>query len=237
MDWRADIPRVVYQRERRLPFLRRNIERTMTSDAKKLYTSEFGHKTTTGNKSHHEAQSGRIAKINVPVISQRLFDSTTRQPLLPKSRVRNGEDDVDEAWRVSKQIDSLVASHNISETTKDYMKQWNTFMMRLKLSSNIYLAEALTQFVTDEKEWFAGQQDRIREFTLHANVLRLRGIITVDCILDCLSIMRHTGTPSSETNERVEKNKEKRPEQIIVLDTPEGLSERQSKRMAQCPQQ
>ena len=227
MDWRADIPRAVYQRERRLPFLRRNIERTMNYDAKKSYDREFSHKTTTGtrNASCHEAQSVRNAMVNVPEISHRLFDSTTKQPLLPKSRVKDGEDDVDETWRISKQIDSLVANHNISATTRDYMQKWNTFMMRLKLSSNIYLAAALTQFVADEKEWFAGQQDRIREFTFHANVLRLRGTITVDCILDCLSIIRNTGAPNSGTNERVEKSQEKLFEQAIVLDASDVLSE------------
>lgn len=239
MDWRAGFPRAVYQRERRLPFLRRNIERTMTSDAKKSYAREFSHKTSTEtrNKSHHKVHSTQNAMINVPEISYRLFDSVTRQPLLPRSRVRDGEDDVDETWRISKQIDSLVASHNISETTRDYMKKWNTFMMRLKLSSNIYLAEALAQFVTDQKDWFAGRKDRIREFTLHANVLRLRGTIAIDCILDCLSIIRNTSIPNSEINERVGKSKEKRHEGAIVHDKPEALSECKAKFRTLYPQQ
>ena len=208
----------------------------MTSDAKKSYIRELGHKNPSEprNKSHQQAHARRDAMVDVPEISQRLFNSITRQPLQANTRLRDGEDDVDEAWRISKQIDSLVAKHNISDTTKDYMKKWNSFMMRLKLSSNFYLAEALVQFVTNEKEWFAGQRERIREFTLHANVLRLRGTIKVDCILDCLSIMRDTRTSSSEINKRRGENKEQWPKQATVLDTSERLSEHRAEVRTGC---
>src|SRR5438045_1375716 len=131
MDITANIARATLQRQRHIPFLRRNVERTMASDARLKYrNSSYESNTTNGNEERHVSPPEPAAIIQVPDIPHRLFDSTSRQPLQPKARIADWKDHVDETWRVSKQIDSLVSSHLISDTTKQYMITWNTFMIR-----------------------------------------------------------------------------------------------------------
>lgn len=117
-------------------------------------------------------------KILVPNIKQALYDSRSKVQLIPGTELRQrGGDAIDDAWLLRKHKDNLADFTDVEPAEKEYMQEWDSYVLHKHLSSPQYLPRAFTGFVRDRAEWIVSSRSRADEFSKHVAMLLARRVI------------------------------------------------------------
>lgn len=133
--------------------------------------------------------AGRLKdkQIVVPTIKQPLFDPLSKALIEPGSEIRPLV--ADDTWLIQKHCDTLQDFVDVDPAEKEYMKEWDSFILRKRISSDAYFARAFLQFVQEKGPWLAAKKSRLQEFGKHLSVLIARGSLKNDTIKGALALI------------------------------------------------
>lgn len=111
----------------------------------------------------------------MPNVKNRLFDPLSKAELVPGADVPKTV--CDDAWLIQKHRDHLQDFVDIGPSEKEYMKEWDAFNFKNRMSSEAYIKRAFVSFVAAKASWLVGSESRMVEFGKHLAVLTARGAI------------------------------------------------------------
>ena len=126
----------------------------------------------------------------VPKTSKPLYDTITKQILQPGDPIPNSDDERDESWLNQKHRDIINDYADITAEEKDYINQWNPFIVNEHLTSDKYLSQAVIRFVEFNKSWFAKRKSRKAQFGKQMETFILRGAVSEKDFQKCCAIIR-----------------------------------------------
>jgi hypothetical protein len=185
---------------------------------------------------YHDPKPSHKPKVFViPKTTKPLYDTTTKQVLEPGDQLSDGDSDVDESWLNHRKQDLLNEFVDVAEEEKEYLHQWNIFMVGEHLTSDKFIPQATLKFAEANKAWIMEDNNRRREFMKHLESFRLRGVLDTNCIQKCILILKSVEhTPSlGNGNERqgdvemggveaLQPTKPRGPNACICGETPRG---------------
>ena len=129
-------------------------------------------------------------KFFVPKTTKPLYDTITKQILVPGMEIPNSDDEKDEQWLHQKHRDIIMDYGDVTDDEKDYIVQWNPFIMTEQLTNEIHLGDAILRFVEENKVWFAQKLSRKKEFGKTMETFLMRGAVDGKCLDRCISILK-----------------------------------------------
>jgi hypothetical protein len=149
-------------------------------------------------------KSQKPPPLTVPKTKRRLCDAVSKHILTPGEELHDIDENLETCWRTSKHVEMINNHPDISTDAKDYIIKWDSYVASLRLSSNFYVPRALLRFVEENGAWFVEQPGRVREFSLHATSLRLRGSIDIECFAQCVNLLQDFCTLDAALEETCE---------------------------------
>lgn len=70
---------------------------------------------------------------------------------------------------------------------KEYIKEWDAFVLRKRISSDAYIPRAMLAFVTEKAQWLVESPSRTIEFGKHLSVLIARNVLDNQTVSDALA--------------------------------------------------
>jgi hypothetical protein len=78
---------------------------------------------------------------------------------------------VDDTWLLRKHRDNLGDFLDVDPPEKEYMQEWDTYILPKHISSPQYLPRAFVGFVKEKAAWIVAKRSRAEEFSKHAAML------------------------------------------------------------------
>ena len=128
------------------------------------------------------------------------FRSTVKRPLREGEWLTESDDEIDESWLFQKHEDTVESFQDITGQEKEFIKRYDSHMLRENLSSNVHLSEALIRFSRLNRKWLRRKSMK-REFHKNAAALILHGVIRMSTVRECMEII---GQPTKEDPDDVE---------------------------------
>lgn len=131
----------------------------------------------------------------VPRIRKPVYDPITKQLLRTGDEIRNTADETDEAWIHQRQRDGLndFTDEDVLPEEKEFIHQWNSFIMNQRLTSNKFHADVIVRFVETNKAWIVEKMPRRCEFMKQAENFLLKGVLDERRLRHCLGIIEAEG--------------------------------------------
>lgn len=120
----------------------------------------------------------------MPNTGQPLFDPLSHALLQPDTDIR--PQIVDDTWLIQKHRDTLQDFVDVFPDEKEYMREWDGFVFKKRISSAAYLSREFLAFVRERGPWLVAKQSRMLEFGKHLSVLMARGVLEDTVIADAL---------------------------------------------------
>ncbi|KAG5976830.1 hypothetical protein E4U55_007188 [Claviceps digitariae] len=111
----------------------------------------------------------------VPDIAQPLFHPISRARLKPGQPVPQYVPD--NTWLIHKHRESIGDFSDVTAAEKEYIWEWDGFVLREGVTSAAYFPRTWLRFVKDKASWLAGAEQRIRELAKHVSVLQARNAL------------------------------------------------------------
>ncbi|KAL7948181.1 hypothetical protein V8C42DRAFT_313708 [Trichoderma barbatum] len=127
----------------------------------------------------------RSDKILVPNIKQPLFDPISKARLVPGQEVPKRP--LDNTWLIQKHRESTSDFSDVTPAEKEYIWEWDGYILRQSLTSAAYFPRAWLSFVREKASWLAAADQRLLEFGKHASFLRVRDMLDDKIILEAFS--------------------------------------------------
>lgn len=145
------------------------------------------------------AQRGE--KVLVPKIKQPLFDPISRARLIPGQEVPKRL--VDNTWLIQKHRESTSDFSDVTPAEKEYIWEWDGYILRQSLTSAAYFPRAWLSFVREKASWLVAAEPRMLEFGKHVSFLRVRDMLDDKTIMEAFASindarMRLKQDPSDE---------------------------------------
>ncbi|KAK3371414.1 hypothetical protein B0T24DRAFT_319028 [Lasiosphaeria ovina] len=134
-------------------------------------------------------------KIVVPNIKQPLFDPLSKAQLVPGAEIR--QHPVDDSWLLLKHRDSLQDFLDVDPGEKEYMQEWDSFVLNKHISSEQYLPRVFVGFVKEKAGWIVPKRSRLEEFSKHVSMLLARRAINEASIFEATKIINEARTKNS----------------------------------------
>lgn len=126
-------------------------------------------------------RSGRAKEPSlVPRISQPLFHPISKARLRPGDPVPSPQQD--STWLIQKHRESIADFSDVTPAEKDFIWEWDGYILKQKITSSVYLPRAWLGFVQQKAPWLVAKSERMREFGKHASVLLAREVLTDEVI-------------------------------------------------------
>ncbi|KAL7928695.1 hypothetical protein V8C35DRAFT_317542 [Trichoderma chlorosporum] len=126
----------------------------------------------------------RSDKVLVPNIKQPLFDPISRARLIPGREVPKRP--LDNTWLIQKHRESTSDFSDVTPAEKEYIWEWDGYILRQSLTSAAYFPRAWLRFVQEKAAWLAAADQRVLEFGKHASLLRVRDMLDDSIIREAL---------------------------------------------------
>jgi hypothetical protein len=144
-------------------------------------------------------------KYHVPRTSKPLYHTITKQILEPGSEQPDSDDEKDESWLHHKHRDIIMDYGDVTDDEKDFIIQWNPFIMEKHLTCEAHLGDAVVDFVETKKSWFAEKSSRKREWAKFMEPLLMRGVVNREkCFDKCIEILMEAEKSRGSTVEAME---------------------------------
>ncbi|PKK54529.1 hypothetical protein CI102_789 [Trichoderma harzianum] len=127
----------------------------------------------------------RNEKILVPKIKQALFDPISRARLVPGQEVPKRP--LDNTWLIQKHRESTSDFSDVTPAEKEYIWEWDGYILRQSLTSAAYFPRAWLGFVREKASWLAAADQRVLEFGKHASLLRVRDMLDDNIIREAFT--------------------------------------------------
>ncbi|UKZ56449.1 hypothetical protein TrVGV298_010285 [Trichoderma virens] len=131
----------------------------------------------------------RSDKILVPNIKQPLFDPISRARLIPGQEVPKRP--LDNTWLIQKHRESTSDFSDVTPAEKEYIWEWDGYILRQSLTSAAYFPRAWLGFVREKASWLAAADQRVLEFGKHASLLRVRDMLDDGIIQEALTYINN----------------------------------------------
>jgi hypothetical protein len=148
-------------------------------------------------------------RIVVPSINQSLFDPISRARLIPGQEVPKRI--LDSTWLIQKHRESTSDFSDVTPAEKEYIWEWDGYILRQSLTSAAYFPRAWLGFVREKASWLVAAEQRLLEFGKHVSLLRVRDMLDDKIILEAFSHINeartrpqqnvHDGSSSVQTGE------------------------------------
>ena len=116
------------------------------------------------------------------------FRSTVKRALREGEWLTESDDEIDESWLLQKHEDTVESFQDVSDPEKEFIKRYDSHMLRENLSSNVHLSEALIRFCRLNRR-FIKRKDMMIEFHKNAATLILHHVIKPSIIRACMQII------------------------------------------------
>ncbi|KAH6614521.1 hypothetical protein B0J18DRAFT_389232 [Chaetomium sp. MPI-SDFR-AT-0129] len=126
-------------------------------------------------------------KVLVPKTKQPLFDPLSKVQLLPGTPIPQRP--IDDSWLLLKHRDNLQDFIDLSAAEKEYLQQWDSFIIRQHLSSQEYLPRHLLRFVREHAAWIVEVRSRADEFSKHTATLLTRRMLPDAVIFEATQLV------------------------------------------------
>ncbi|KAK4662670.1 hypothetical protein QC763_605630 [Podospora pseudopauciseta] len=123
----------------------------------------------------------------VPKTKQPLFDPYSKVALEPGTPVPQYP--IDDSWLLLKHREALQDFIDLNHEEKEYMQEWDAFILRKHLSSQQYLPKAFLQFVKDKAGWLVEKQARAEEFSKHVSTLLARRVLGENEVIESTALL------------------------------------------------
>lgn len=117
----------------------------------------------------------RTSRALVPDIPQPLFHPISKARLAPGQEVP--ETKPDDAWLIQKHQESIGDFSDVTVAEKEYIWQWDAYILRKNLTSVAYFPREWLGFVKEKAEWLVSEERRMLEFGKHSSVLLARDVL------------------------------------------------------------
>ena len=117
-------------------------------------------------------------KVLVPNIPQPLFHPISKAKLQPGQEVP--ETVPDDTWLIQKHQESIGEFTDVDATEKEYIWEWDGFILRKSITSAAYFPRAFLDFVEEKAAWLVAENHRMIEFGKHCSVLLARDLLGDD---------------------------------------------------------
>lgn len=116
------------------------------------------------------------------------FRSTVKRPLQEGEWLSESDDEIDESWLLQKHEETIESFQDISSPEKEFIRRYDSYMLRENLSSNVHLNEALVRFCRKNREWLRKKEMRT-EFQKNAAILLLHNVLKLTIVRTCTEII------------------------------------------------
>ncbi|KAM4066937.1 VEFS-Box of polycomb protein [Hirsutella rhossiliensis] len=117
----------------------------------------------------------KSSKTLVPDIPQLLFHPISKARLAPGQEVP--ETVPDDTWLIQKHQESIGDFSDVTAAEKEYIWQWDAYILRKNLTSVAYFPREWLGFVKEKAEWLVYEERRMLEFGKHTSVLLARDVL------------------------------------------------------------
>ncbi|PVH80923.1 hypothetical protein DL98DRAFT_654372 [Cadophora sp. DSE1049] len=126
----------------------------------------------------------------VPKINKPLFDPVTKRQLKTGEPLPNSDDETDESWLHQQRRDGINDFTDIPPEEKEYINQFNPYIIGEHLTSMKHLPDAMVRFVEANKSWIAEKASRRQEFMKQMENFLLKGYVDERGVLErCFRIL------------------------------------------------
>ncbi|KXH42352.1 hypothetical protein CNYM01_03941 [Colletotrichum nymphaeae SA-01] len=124
------------------------------------------------------------SKVLLPDIGQTLYDPITRATLQPGTEYKKPP--ASDKWLIQWHRDALADFSDVPPDEREYMQEWDKFMLTKRLSSSIYFPAAWLSFVRLKSEWLLSSPSRMTEFGKHFTYLLARSSLDHGTVVEAL---------------------------------------------------
>ncbi|KAK4239246.1 hypothetical protein C8A03DRAFT_14322 [Achaetomium macrosporum] len=126
-------------------------------------------------------------KVLVPKTKQPLFDPLSKVQLQPGVPVP--QHPIDDSWLLLKHRDNLQDFIDLNSEEKEYLQEWDAFILRKHISSEQYLPRNFLRFVREKASWIVTKQSRADEFSKHVSILLARRVLPDTAIFEATKLL------------------------------------------------
>ncbi|QPG93750.1 hypothetical protein C2857_002215 [Epichloe festucae Fl1] len=123
-------------------------------------------------------ENPKPVKAVVPDIPQPLFHPISKARLKPGQDVPQNAPD--NTWLIQKHRESIGDFSDVTPAEKEYIWEWDGFILRQNVMSAAYFPRAWLSFVQGKASWLASAGQRMLEFAKHSSVLLARNALDDD---------------------------------------------------------
>lgn len=118
----------------------------------------------------------------VPETAKPLYHTVTKQVLRPGEELPDSDDERDESWVHQKQRDLINDFTDVTLEEKEFINEWNPFIVEQQLTNAKFLPDAIKRYVEAKKDWIAEKVSRREEFMKLMETFILRGELDEQCV-------------------------------------------------------
>jgi len=122
--------------------------------------------------------------LKIPQTKYPLFDPLSKVLLQPGAEYRRPV--ADNSWLIHKHREVVHDYSDVSTTEKEYIKEWDSFMIGRHISSDVYVPRAVVAFAREKATWLITETSRAEEFGKHMAVLLAKDILDEDSMNEAL---------------------------------------------------
>ncbi|KAK3304444.1 uncharacterized protein B0T15DRAFT_241837 [Chaetomium strumarium] len=139
---------------------------------------------------------GARKKVLVPKTKQPLFDPLSKVQLPPGVPVP--QHPIDDSWLLLKHRDNLQDFIDLNAEEKEYLQEWDAFILRKHISSEQHLPRNFLRFVREKASWIVAKQSRADEFSKHVSILLARGVLPDTAIFEATRLLNDARSRQAE---------------------------------------
>ncbi|KAJ6440819.1 urease accessory protein [Purpureocillium lavendulum] len=143
------------------------------------------------------ATKAKNKTVLVPNIAQPLFHPISKAKLQPGHEVP--ETAPDDTWLIQKHQESISEFSDVDAAEKEYIWEWDGYILRKSITSAAYFPPAWLEFVQEKATWLVAEDHRMIEFGKHSSVLLARDLLDNDTMKLALSYI-HAARSKSQPN-------------------------------------
>ena len=186
----------------RLLGLPRVLELSKSGPHDALKSTNFSTATARTAKMVPNLPSANRRKYEVPPAPRgvQYFRSTVKRTLREGEWLTESDDEMDESWLLQKHETTIESFHDVTDQEKEFIKKYDSHMLRENVSSNVHLSEALIRFCRLNRKWLRRKSMK-KEFHKNAATLVLHGVLRMLTVRECMQVIEQ---PGGEDDEAVE---------------------------------
>lgn len=160
----------------RTPSARATADRMASNSPIPKQPSFVGTKATLARRPNRAKKEPAV----VPKTSRPLFHPISKAELKPGEPVPSAEPD--STWLIQKHRESIADFSDVTAAEKEFIWQWDGYILKQGITSSVYLPRAWLGFVQENADWLTAKNERMFEFGKHLSVLMAREVLTDDAI-------------------------------------------------------